>query len=203
MDTEAIRRKPGPWTEQEVEAVYCWLVESRKLDEFVKYAYGLMARRRAKDLVLAEDVVLTKVAYALRRTDLYDPSRYHGKKDPFLNWLYVLIARAAGRRANRQWRVQAAEDSFRPRPPKRHGRPMPAPTPLPRPDFDWDGLRPFVDKLRPRYQEAFVLFYEKGLSCAQAAQESQWHCKRGAMKVRLHRARHELIRLRQEGGAQP
>ena len=153
--------------------------------------------------MLAEDIVMTKVAYALRRSDLYDPSRYHGRKDPFLNWLYMMIARAAVRKAKRQTRVQAAVAMAQANPAKWRGRPMAGPLPPPLPNFDLEGLRPFVDKLPPLYKEALVLHYEKGLSCAQAAQESQWPCTRNAMKVRLHRARHELRGGEEQGGAQP
>jgi RNA polymerase sigma factor (sigma-70 family) len=191
MDIENILKKPGKeWSDEEIEAVFNWLDHSGKMDVFVKFAYGLMSAYGVKNFDLATEVVWDKLTYAFSRIHLYDPPRYRGRKCPFLNWLYYIIARAAVRRAKREARRQARLNQVRQR-----KQQVPPPPPQAEPEFVWEEMLPYVDKLPPKYKEAIELFYMQNMSCAKAAQNSRWPCSVGAMKVRLFRARQELRHL--------
>jgi DNA-directed RNA polymerase specialized sigma24 family protein len=101
-DIQIILNKPGKgWTGEEIMAVFEWLMDE-PLDAFIRFAFGF-----TRNLESAEYVVRAKIGDAFRHIGAYDPARYRGRNDAFLNWLYKMIARAAFREVNRSKRRQA------------------------------------------------------------------------------------------------
>lgn len=186
------------WAPADLEAVYWGLNETGVIDELIKFAYAVARRRGVASLPLAEEAVEDKVAYAFRCIEKYDPTRYRGRKCPFLNWLYMMIARAASRRAKREARLESLLRAQQAPQGRWRGRPIARSEPVAGPDLDWEAMRPYLDRLRPLYKEALQLFYEQKMSCAEAARKSSVPCKPGAMKVRLCRARQEVRQMMAE-----
>jgi RNA polymerase sigma factor (sigma-70 family) len=193
--------KPGKeWSESDIEEAFREIMretpDGARFDAFVQFAYGF-----TQNLSLAQEVVLKKLEDALRRhLHTYDPTRYKGKKCPFCNWLYFMIARAAIKAAQREarWRARllALQVQAQQQQPPRRAQPPPAPGPaLEVREALWELAQPYLDRFRPSSREAIVLCWKEGLTCAQAAQKVG--CSKGAMKVRLHRARHELLAIMQ------
>jgi RNA polymerase sigma factor (sigma-70 family) len=190
MDLEGVFRKQGgDWSEQEIIAVHEW-IEQQLLDDLVRFAYGFL-RAEHDGLERAKDVVMTKIADALlRHRHTYDSTRYHGRGNPFKNWLYMMVARATCRLAKRRRRQVDAEHRR-----VQEERRLQTPSHVLELDWGdlWDELQPYVARLRPIYHQALQLYYAEHLSVAEAAVRAG--CLPGTFKVRLCRARQELRRL--------
>jgi len=104
-DIQIILNKSGKgWTDEEIVAVFEWLL-GKPLDAFIRFAFGF-----TRDLELAKEVVQIKIMDASRHIRTYDPTRYRGRDDAFLNWLYTMITRAAFREVKRRrWRQARLE----------------------------------------------------------------------------------------------
>lgn len=190
-----IARKPGKdWTDSEKEAIFNQLTHEM-LDGLVRFACGF-TRRGLKDgeraFELARDVVAAKLRDAFRSLHTYDPTRYRRwrEKCPFRNWLFVMVARAASRKAQQEARHQAWTQRI---------AAIQQLPPLPchhEPGIDWEEIEPLLDGLSPKYREALDLCDKQGMSRKEAARESCWPCSEGPMKVRLCRAHQEVRRLK-------
>ena len=193
--------KPGTeWSENDIEEAYREITretpDGARFDTFVQFAYGF-----TQNLGLAQEVVLKKLDDALRRhLHTYDPTRYRGKKCPFCNWLYFMIARAAIKAAQREarWRARLCalrQQAQQQKPPPRAQPPLDPGLAREAREALWQLVQPYLERFRPTSREAIVLWWKEGLTCAEAAQKAG--CSKGAMKVRRHRARHEVLAIMQ------
>src|SRR3989442_2200598 len=98
-EVEKVLRKPGrDWTSSEMEKVAKWL-ETKKLKDLVRFAFGF-----TKDRTQAEDIVRDKIKDLLRFLPGYNPEKYRGKKCPFRNYLFTIVAMACARRMGQKER---------------------------------------------------------------------------------------------------
>jgi DNA-directed RNA polymerase specialized sigma24 family protein len=199
------RKRGRCWTRQDIDDVFNWLDYEGGLNQFVRFTYGLIESRfvpplgKSQVLDIAEKAVDDGLTEAFRYIRYYDPTRYRGKKCPFLNWLYHIIARKAMKIARK------IIDKPPPGPPEPDNSTEPDETS----ETDiWNEVEPYIDKLGrryPKYKEAIEL-RRQGMLHAEAAENSKWPCSEGAMKVRYHRACQELRclikkdSLREKGG---
>jgi RNA polymerase sigma factor (sigma-70 family) len=209
MPIEDLFGEPGAhWPEEIIPDVFQW-IERTMLTDLVQFAFGWTRiafnghpQQEALALALAKDVVATKLEdIMLRRLHTYDPTRYKGEKCPFRNWLMVIIAKAAikvsRREQHRQARLQRLQQQAQRQQPRRRSQP-PLNTGLEWEQL-WELAQPCLGRLLPKYQEALVLCCKEGLTRPEAAHRAG--CTTGAIKVRLHRARHELWALIQREGS--
>jgi DNA-directed RNA polymerase specialized sigma24 family protein len=179
------------WKIEDIEDAFEYLMHPQRLDHFIKFTYGLMARvlishgvTREQVFELAREVVQQKMVDAFRYISTYDPSHYRGKKCPYMNWVYTMVARAAVRKARGAIPRQ-----------------LPPPPPLPPPQvvkIECAEARRYISLLTGAYKQAVELCDLKGLTRKEAADEAG--CSVGAMKVRLHRAHQKLRALRDGDG---
>ena len=211
MNVEDFFDMPGKaWPAGSDSALGEWLVRVM-LDTHIRFAYGWThiaytgcPQQNDLALALAQDVVQNKYIEIVRRSyRTYDPARYKGKQCPFRNWLKKIIARAAIKESKRKAAQLKREQKYAEEQARCMRERQINPPPLD-PGLDWEQLwelgliQPFVAQLLPKYREAIELRYKEGLTCAGAAQRAS--CSKGAMKVRLHRAHHELLALIQKEG---
>jgi RNA polymerase sigma factor (sigma-70 family) len=194
MGIESILRKKGKkWMREEIEEVFNWLYNEKEIDRLVHRAYMY-----THDFELAEDVVQKKLKDAFHHIQTYNPERYKGLNNPFLNWLNSIVSKAAIKEAKSESKRRAIIQPFdiaelEKRAKKQHYPPGTMPLVF---DQDWEEqwelILSYVDSLSPKLSEAIRLHYIHGLSTIEAA--GQAGCSPTTMRARLYYAR---IKLRQ------
>jgi RNA polymerase sigma factor (sigma-70 family) len=189
MCTGSFARKRGnEWSDDEITAALEGMYA--RVDAFVQFAYGF-----TRDLSLAQDVVQEKFIEAWHRRHTYDPTYYIGKKCPFCNWLYTMIARAANglaqtavrqRERLRHFREEAMRQQL---PPRSQPPPAPGAAQDPRARL-WELAQPYRGRFGPETWKAIELCWGRGLTLGEAAQETGK--PKGTIKVACHRAGHIL-----------
>ncbi len=186
---------PGEcWSAEQKEAFVIFLSRDPVLGELVRFAYGF-----TEDLGLAGVVVQDKIGDAWLYLPSYNPERYKGRGCPLRNWVFMMVAREAVRRASELGKHPRLVDE-----------PPAEVDPAPVGDL-WSEDDPFIARLRPPYREALALRHRDGLTPEVAAERSAYRPRsRGkkklseeeqkvrlyqALKVRLCRAVQEYRRL--------
>lgn len=191
-------RKPGSkWTEKEIGDAYSYFTKEY-LDRCIKFAHGFIRRAKLNGQTayeLAKDVVHDKAVDAFKHhLHTYDPERYTGRKCPFLNWFFTIVARKAVRASKREEnRQKKILDKFR-----REREKLMEEISMPGSKNDWGEIEPYLDRVSPLYQEALEHCLKLEMPRAEAAEKSRWPCNVSAMKVRLHRARKEVSQVMEQ-----
>lgn len=213
IDVQAIKWKAGKdWSPDELEAVFGEECKPGKLERWV----GL-AKAYTKDEEAAKDAVQQALIKTAAKINDYDPTKYHGKKCPFENWLgqrVVWEAKTASRKAKQQEKMSEAVRRTQADTGKKKSvgggsrteneiELHPSAFPALSEEFEWEEVSQFVARLEPDLAEAVELCAKQSCSHDEAARKSKWPCNVSAMKVRLCRARYKLRKWRREMGYEP
>ncbi len=196
MDTKSIFRKQGEeWTQEEIKAVFDLWLTDKMVDQLIRFAF-----RFTKDLALAKDVVQEKLKDAYDSIKTYDPTRYQGKKCPFRNWIYCMLARAANRKArqaaHRQIQILQAQAKA-----QQQQQQLLASRSQRASELEWEEVQERLDELlaqlQPDERQAIISCEQRGLSPAEAARKVG--CSEHEMEKRLFHARSLRDRLMTKG----
>ncbi|MBV7339283.1 sigma-70 family RNA polymerase sigma factor [Chloroflexi bacterium TSY] len=146
MGIEHIFKKKGSvWTAAEIQCVFKWLVDE-ELNKLIRNAYGI-----TRNLELAEDAVQDGFLNAFCGLDTYDPSRYRGRLNrPFQNWIGIIVVNAALKLKRKKLEYL---DSL-------NDRNFYIDTRINWEEkFAQEMIWQSVEKLKPRYYEALILYY--------------------------------------------